>query len=117
MKEKLVSVPVSERPLPDTFHARTGHVLPREQSALHHQLLETQQYAKDNKMKVNNNKTKLMLFNNCKKWDSMPELSLDGHDMVLEEEMRLLGVVIRSDMKWSSNTENIVKKGYNGFGS
>ena len=48
MKEKLVSVPVSERPLPDTFHARTGHVLPREQSALHHQLLETQQYAKDN---------------------------------------------------------------------
>lgn len=113
MKEKLVSVPVSERPLPDTFHARTGHVLPREQSALHHQLLETQQYAKDNKMKVNNKKTKLMLFNNCKKWDFMPELRLDGHDMVLEEEMRLLGVVIRSDMKWSSNTENIVKKGYN----
>ena len=94
MKEKLVSVPVSERPLPDTFHARTGHVLPREQSTLHHQLLETQQYAKDNKMKVNNKKTKLMLFNNCKKWNFMPELRLDGHDMVLEEEMRLLGVVI-----------------------
>ena len=63
-------------------------------------------------MKVNNKKTKLMLFNNCKKWNFMPELRLDGHDMVLEEEMRLLGVVIRSDMKWSSNTENLVKKGF-----
>ena len=45
-------------------------------------------------MKVNNKKTKLMLFNNCKKWDFMPELSLDGHDIELEEEMRLLGVII-----------------------
>ena len=53
-----------------------------------------------------------MLFNNCKKWDFMPELSLDGQDIELQEELRLLGVVIRSDMKWISNTESIVKKGY-----
>ena len=39
-------------------------------------------------------------------------LSLDGHEIELKEEMRLLGVIIRSDMKWSSNTESIVKKGY-----
>ena len=113
MKEKLVSVPESDRPLPDTFHARTGHTLPREQSSLHQQLLQTQQYARENKMKVNSKKTKVMLFNNCKKWDFMPELSLDGHEIELKEEMRLLGVVIRSDMKWSSNTESMVKKGYN----
>jgi hypothetical protein len=40
------------------------------------------------------------------------QISLDGHDIQLEEKMRLLGVIIRSDMKWSSNTENVVKKVY-----
>ena len=39
-------------------------------------------------------------------------LTLDGHEIELKEEMRPFGVIIRSDMKWSSNTESIVKKGY-----
>ena len=32
--------------------------------------------------------------------------------MDLEEEMKILGVVVRSDLKWSSNTKYIVEKGY-----
>ena len=61
-------------------------------------------------MPCQGNSLRLMRFNNCKKWDFMPELSLDGHDIQLEEEMRLLGVMIRSDMKWSSNNELLKRK-------
>jgi hypothetical protein len=112
LKEKLISVPESERPLPDTYHARTGHVLPEENSEVLKQLKETESYATENKMKVNYKKTKVMLFNNCKKWDFMPNMEMEGHQLELAEEMKVLGVVLRSDMKWSSNTKYIVDKAY-----
>ena len=73
LKEKLISVPMSDRPLPDSYHARTGHALPEDESEVFKQLKETERYAKENNMKVNYKKTKVILFNNCKKWDFMPE--------------------------------------------
>ena len=42
----------------------------------------------------------------------MPEFKLNNNQLEVVEEMRLLGVILRSDMKWTSNSENIVKKGY-----
>ena len=42
--------------------------------------------------------------------DFMPELELDGNELKVVEEIRLLGLVISSDMKWVSNTNNMVKK-------
>ena len=42
----------------------------------------------------------------------MPEFALEGNEIELVEEMKLLGVVVRSDLKWTSNTENMVKKAY-----
>ena len=112
VKDQLVSVPESARPMPDTYHARTGHALPKEQSNIYQQLHATKKYADDNGMKLNHKKTKLMLFNNCKNWDFMPEFSVDGQLIEVEEEMKLLGVHIRSDLKWSTNTEQMVLKGY-----
>ena len=53
-----------------------------------------------------------MLFNNCKKWDFMPNLEMEGHKLELAEERNVLRVVLRSDMKWSSNTKYIVDKAY-----
>jgi hypothetical protein len=95
VKDKLVSVPESVRPMPDTYHARTGHALPKEQSAIYQQLHATKKYADDNGMKLNKKKTKLMLFNTCKNWDFMPDFSVDGHHIEVEEEMKLLGVHIK----------------------
>ena len=112
LKDKLVSVAESDRPLPDSYHARTGHVLPPQNSQIFNQLLETKQYAEDNSMQINNKKTKLMLFNPCIVRDFMPEFSLDDQEIQLVEEMKLLGVKIQSNMKWNSNTEYIVKKAY-----
>ena len=40
----------------------------------------------------------------------MPQFQLGGEQLIVAEELRLLGVVIRSDMKWASNTEYICKR-------
>ena len=53
-----------------------------------------------------------MLFNPCRSIDFLPEIKLDGSQLDLVEEMKLLGVVIRSDLKWKDNTEFIVKRAY-----
>ena len=110
---KLQSIPDCARPLPDMYRARTGHVLPPERSVIYRQLQKTEQYAQVNRMKINYNKTKLMLFNPCWSIDFLPELELGGQQLEMVEQIKLLGVTIRSDLKWSSNTENIVKRAAN----
>ena len=110
MKEKLNYVPVDARPQPDNFRARTGHTLPPETSKVYKQLNEISEYASNNGMRINYKKTKLMVFNPGVARDFMPDFVLDGHHLDLVEETRLLGVVLRSDLSWSSNTDSIVQR-------
>ena len=109
LPEKLVSAPV-DRQQPDNFHARTGHILPGESSNVFKQLRETEEYARENDMKINYKKTKMIVFNPCTSIDFQPEFTLGGHDLEVVEEIRLLGIIVRSDLKWHSNTENLVQK-------
>ena len=95
---------------PEPYHQRTGHKLPVENSKIYHQLLETKKYADTNLMKLNLKKTKLMLFNLCKVIDFRPTFAIDDHQIEFVEEFRLLGLVIRSDLKWKSNTSSMVRK-------
>ena len=102
-----------DRPQPDNFHIRTGHTLPAEQSEVYKQLLETEKYARDNDMKINSKKTQFILFNPAKSLDFTPDFCLGGKQIELVEEMKVLGLTLRSDMKWCSNTHNMVVKGFN----
>ena len=95
-----------------TGHVLTGHVLPLQNSQVFQQLLKTEEYSRNNFMEINKKKTKVMVFNPCKAWDFMPELTLDNQEIEMVDEMRLLGVVVRADMKWTSNTELMVTKAY-----
>ena len=63
-------------------------------------------------MLINEKKTKLMLFNPCTSIDFAPEFKQNGNKLDVVEEMRLLGVIVRSDMSWKSNTEHMVLKAY-----
>ena len=110
LPEQLVKLPDSERQQPDSYHARTGHVLPLERSRIYTQLQKTEAYAQTNEMKLNYKKTKLIVFNPCKSIDFMPEVSLSGQNIEVVEEIRLLGLIIRSDMRWCSNTKNMIAK-------
>ena len=69
-------------------------------------------YANENEMKLNTGKTKTMLFNTAKNWDFLPEIQVDGRNLEVVEEYKLLGVMITSDLKWDTNTEHITKKAF-----
>ena len=70
------------------------------------------EYAKLNDMKLNLKKSKFMLFNQCRNFDFMPSMQIDGCDIQLVESMRILGVVISTDMKFNRNTEYIIKRAF-----
>ena len=53
-----------------------------------------------------------MLFNTAKNWDFSPQVQVDGTNLELVEEYKLLGVIISSDLKWDKNTEHITKKAF-----
>ena len=110
MNTQLKNIPLQSRPQPDTFRARTGHKLNNEESHVFKQLIEIQNYAESNKMKLNIQKTKLMLFNPCKTKDFMPEFSVNQNRVELIEQTKLLGVILSSDLSWAANTEYIVKR-------
>ena len=48
-------------------------------------------------MKINVKKTKFMIFNTCKTIEIWPTASINGEEIDLVEEMKVLGVVITSD--------------------
>ena len=110
LPEKLVQIPSSERPQPDAYHARTGHVLPPVKSQVYQQIISTEEYARVNEMKINYRKTKVMLFNPCHSIDFQPELEFGGSQLEVMKEVKLLGVIIQANLKWESNTQNIIKK-------
>ena len=63
-------------------------------------------------MKLNLKKTKFMLFNQCRSLDFMPTLTLEGNEIEVVEEMKILGVIITSDMKFSKNSEYIIERAF-----
>ena len=87
------------------YRERTGHNLNINVSKIQEQLKKTQVYAKNNVMKLNLSKTKLMLFNPCTSKDFMPDINLNNIRIDLVEETKLLGVVLSSDLSWAANTQ------------
>ena len=61
-------------------------------------------------MKINLTKTKLILFNPCTSRDFMPEIEINNTRLDLVEQVKLLGVVVSSDMTWAANTQYIVDR-------
>ena len=71
------------------------------------------QYCTENSMRINGDKTKVVLFNTGHKYDFMPQLTIDGQqNLEVVEEFRLLGVIFQSNLSWQANTDLICQKGY-----
>ena len=63
-------------------------------------------------MKINDKKTKFMLFNNSKVIDFIPRFTLGNQETNIVEEMKVLGVMLTSDLKWNSHTNHIITKAF-----
>ena len=89
---------------------RHGQVLKSDTSKVQQQLQVTKRYAADNLMKLNLEKTVVMLFNPCKKYDFEPTLKIDNKVLSVVESSKLLGVHLMSNLSWELNTKSIVQK-------
>ena len=61
-------------------------------------------------MKINETKTKTMIFNYSKKYQFTTELKIEDEPIEVIDQTRLLGTIITSDLKWDANCKNIIKK-------
>ena len=84
---------------------------------IHPDHLETQSYLNlikewtDNqRMKLNEKKTKIMIFNSSEKNAFTTRLQLSNQNIEILTQTKLLGTVITKDLKWNVNTDSIVKK-------
>jgi hypothetical protein len=110
---KKATVPDPSPILPSQFHERTGHILPKEENPLIEQVELLKIYATKHGMKINEQKTKIMLFNRATSVDVLPKLEIsEGNLVELVDEMKLSGVMVSSDLKWKSNTNYMVARCY-----
>ena len=101
-------IPNPNRIQPDNYHARLGQKLDSTKSKVYEQIDRTNDYANQMQMKMNLHKTKFMVFNPTSNFDFIPE----HKEIETTEEMKLLGLVIRNDLSWRSNTEHMIKRAY-----
>ena len=94
---------------PRTFHDRNG-LTNTTSTKLQNRLNHIDMHTKIQQMKVNAKKTKIMPFNFSRKYDFIPNYNIDGQYLDVVYEAKLLGLMIRSDCKWSSNTKYITDK-------
>ena len=111
LKRTLVPNTDPVRPVP--FRGRTEQILPREANILQDEVQKVVSLSSDRKMLLNPLKTKAMTFNPLKKYDISPQISTEvGSNIEVVEEQKILGNILRSDLKTISNTEYICKRAF-----
>ena len=63
----------------------------------------------ENRMELNENKTKSLIFNFSKKHQFATNLELKQQRIEIVDQAKLLGLILTSDLKWESNTNYLVK--------
>ena len=63
-------------------------------------------------MQLNTKKTNYMVFNFSSKYQFNTRLNLDEGNLEQVHETKLLGLKLRDDLSWKSNTEMLTKKAY-----
>ena len=100
LKKEAMIDPNPNTPQPVNYHDRTGDVMPNDENKLQEEIDNLVKYAEEHLMKINETKTKVMIFNNSRKVDVTPNLTINGETVVnVIDETKLLGVMLRSDMK------------------
>ena len=75
------------------------------------QFLDTiNEWTSNQKMLISQKKTKTMIFNYTNDHQFTTRLTLNGQNVDVIPETKLLGTIIQNDLKWDKNTANIVRK-------
>ena len=69
-------------------------------------------WTENKKMLLNEEKTKIMIFNTTTNNQFTTRLTINNHVLDIIDETELLGVVISSDLTWRKNTKQLVQRAY-----
>ena len=105
LKDNLEKSEDLERPL--VFHSKTQYILPDDKNPMIPQIKNLSEFAEENQMKVNQNKTKIMLFNRGRSYDFQPTIYLNDSLLEVVDDSKLLGIMISSDLKWNRHVNYI----------
>jgi hypothetical protein len=101
------------------FHNQVASDIGIDQYFVHPQNLKSQSYLNqisewthDKKMKLNEEKTKIMIFNQSMNYQFTTRLTINEQLIDIINETELLGVVISSDLTFKSNTKSLVKRAF-----
>ena len=86
--------------------------IPAEHLKTKEYLEKIKDWTKEQKMILNQKKTKVMIFNFTDKYKFTANLKLNDEKLEVVNQAKLLGVIISDDLKWDKNTEYLVKKAY-----
>ena len=87
-------------------------MLPYEMSKVQWVLNKLKSESKEKEMVINNSKCNVMLFNESKSYDFMPNIEINNTQLQVVEQMRLLGLILTPDLSWKANSDYICKRAY-----
>ena len=89
-----------------------NQIIPGEHLKSQEYLQKIKEWTEQQKMVLNEKKTKIMVFNFTDHYKFTTRLALNEKNLEIVDEAKLLGVIITDDLKWDRNTEYLVKKAY-----
>ena len=73
---------------------------------------EIQKWTTDKKMKLNQKKTKVMIFNFTNNYKFTTRLMMNNENIEVVNKSKLLGTIVSDKLTWDENTNYLIKKAY-----
>ena len=89
-----------------------NQIIPSDNIKTQQHLENINQCTKNQKMRLNEKKTKSMIFNFSKKHQFTTKLEVNKVNIEIVKEAKLLGTKITDDLSWNKNTKELVKKAF-----
>ena len=104
----------SLRPRPLKYSERTGMKLDPTEDILQQELTKFYTFTEQNKLLINRKKCFVMQFTRSRKYDFPPEFTIGGSEILeVKRELRILGVMVQSDLGWSAQCQEMVRRATN----
>ena len=100
------------RPKPLTFEERFETKLSDDKNILQEIVNNLKTFASERQMAINSDKTVVMQFTKSRTKAFPSEIKISDEFLEVKQKMKILGVILTSDLRWEANTEHICKKAY-----
>ena len=100
------------RPKPLTFDERFETKLSDDVNILQQIIDNLNIFASERQMLINSDKSSVMKFSKSRTKSFPAEIKVDNEFLEVKQKMKILGIILTSDLRWEANTEHMCKKAY-----